>query len=167
MAFSTSEFQDNIGTLAHPALFEVIIGDMDLKFECKATTIPGGTIGVIELPYKNKKSKIPGERTFPDWTITVYNKEDYSTRQAFEQWQEDCAGANNGSNGLPSEVKRTGVVKKLDKDGNYTGVEYDIVGIWPSELGDIEQSFDSTDAFEEFTVTFTVDYAGNAAIVRG
>ena len=49
----------------------------DLKFTTQAATIPAGTIDPIEVNYFGRIFKIPGGRTFEDWTTTVLNREDY------------------------------------------------------------------------------------------
>ena len=35
---------------------------------------------------------------------------------------------------------------------------YTVQDIWPSEIGSIDLSYESSDAIEEFTVTFQVNY---------
>ena len=44
--------------------------------------------------------------------------------------------------------------------GQDTGVlyTYTVRDIWPSEIGSIDLSYESSDAIEEFTVTFQVNY---------
>ena len=41
------------------------------QFFIKAAQLPASTIGFIEVPYKGRKVKRPGDRTFAEWTLTV------------------------------------------------------------------------------------------------
>ena len=128
--FSVSEFSANIKTdYSRANLFEVIVDDMDLKFECKATNIPSSTIGKIEVPYKNKKVPIAGDRVFEDWTITVMNSQEFDIRQKFERWSADAAGHETGEGGIPIDYRKSGQVKKINRDGS-DGALYKFKNIW-------------------------------------
>ena len=59
-----------------PHLFEVngTIGpfsDEKIPFLVKAAQLPASTLGLIEVPYRGRKIKVPGDRTFAEWQITV------------------------------------------------------------------------------------------------
>ena len=59
-----------------------------------------------------------------------------------------------------------GTVKQLSRSATVAGDdtaqkvlhEYKVQEIWPSEIGSIDLSYESSDAIEEFTVTFQVNY---------
>ena len=59
-----------------------------------------------------------------------------------------------------------GTVKQLSRSATVAGDdtaqkvlhEYKVQEIWPSEIGSIDLSYESSDAIEEFTVTFQIQY---------
>ena len=72
---------------ARPNLFEISVDGMDIEAVAKAGSLPAATVGVVEVPYQNRKIKVPGDRTFADWTVTIINDESYAIRQLFLEWQ--------------------------------------------------------------------------------
>ena len=78
---------------SRPTLYKVSIQGGDpanfterLSFYCKATSLPASTLGEIIVPYMGRQIKVPGDRTFEDWTVTILNTEDMDLRGQFEQW---------------------------------------------------------------------------------
>ena len=47
-----------------------------IRFLCKAASLPSSVIGQVEVPYFGRKIKMAGNRTFENWTITIMNDED-------------------------------------------------------------------------------------------
>ena len=54
--------------------------DADFTFLCRSAGIPASTIGTVEVPFRGRVIKLPGDRTFESWTITV---------MADERWQSE------------------------------------------------------------------------------
>ena len=79
---------------ARANLFEVNInfpaaagGDTELtNFMCRSAQLPGLTTAVVEVPFRGRIVKFPGDRTFDNWTITVYNDTNFTVRDSFETW---------------------------------------------------------------------------------
>lgn len=145
------------------------VGGLDnFQFYCKAASLPASSIGSIEVPYMGRSIKVAGNRTFEDWTVTVYNavlvgKEDSSSskslRLPFEQWMAliNSHDANTGFNRIGS-YRKTATIHHLDQRGN-TIASYVMHGIFPTEVSSIDLAWDSNDTIEEFTVTFALgDY---------
>jgi len=76
---------------ARPNLFDVTIDGFDSKFTytCKGASLPGTDIGTVEVPYFGRNIKLPGNRTFPEWTATVINDEDFFVHERFVDWITD------------------------------------------------------------------------------
>jgi hypothetical protein len=142
-----------------PNLYQMEIFGVDEKFVylCKATQIPGKTIGPVEVPYLNMKTKLAGDATFEDLTVTVIMDNDFVARTSFEIWMETIR-ANEAAVGLePALYKRTAQVVALDNQGEeITG--YTFVGIWPNALAPLDLSYETNDTIAEYTVTFSYDY---------
>ena len=190
MAYTSKESIENFkSALANggvrPTMFEVNIsfpqividaiggGGAELSrkstFLVKASTMPGSQIGVIDVPFRGRRLKVAGDRTFADWSTTVLNDSDFKLRQAFEKWGEIIQNHNYalGLNQMDSTTTRgSGVgkgyfgqaqVRQLNRQGEQLRM-YEFNGIWPYTMGEIQLAFDSNDTLEEYDVTFCVQY---------
>ena len=52
----------------------------DRTFFIKAAQFPASSIGFIEVPFKGRKIKRPGDRTFAEWSITVLQDDENIVR---------------------------------------------------------------------------------------
>ena len=141
----------------------------EFQFLCKATSMPTQTIGSVDVPFRGRILKVAGDRTFEPWSVTVINDESFDLRESFERWQELINGIASGSGAVtPSEYMGSGTIRQLGRtdigtrevNDTKNGVlyTYNVQDIWPSEIGSIDLSYESSDAIEEFTVTFQVQY---------
>jgi hypothetical protein len=97
------------GDFARPNLFEVEIPYLgkNFSFKCKAAPLPAGIVEKIPVGYMNRKLNVAGDRTFDDWTVTIYNDDAHNTRQAIVEWQGIAAGQGNEiTGGSPAEYKK-------------------------------------------------------------
>ena len=169
MAFNINEIRSQL-TLggARPALFQVIMnnpvnaaGDAKLPFMAKAAQIPASTIGTIEVPYFGRKIKIAGDRTFAEWTVTIVNDEDFLIRNSMEEWMQSInshlGNVRKFGAASPLLYKQNAQVVQYSKTGLPVR-QYTFNGMWPIEVSTIDLAWESTDAIEEFTVTFNYDY---------
>jgi hypothetical protein len=169
MAFNVNEFAGALKAGgARPSLFQVQItnpingvADAQIPFMCKAATIPEATLSAIDVPYFGRQVKVAGTRTFAEWTPTIINDEDFSIRNAMEQWSNAIntfqGNINNAGGSAPSLYKANAQVTQYSKTGEILRV-YDFVGIFPTVVSTIELGWENGDAIEEFQVTFVYDY---------
>ena len=169
MAFNVNEIRSQL-TLggARQPLFQVVfnnpansVADIKVPFMVKAAQIPASTLGTIQVPYYGRKIKLAGDRVFDAWTVTVINDEDFLIRNAMEQWsnqiQTHQGNLRSFGGASPSLYKAQAQVTQFSK----TGVPirtYNFNGIYPETISNIDVSWESTDAIEEFSVTFQYDY---------
>lgn len=152
---------------ARPNLFRVVMpfpafagssAEMrKLTFTCKAAQIPAQTVGVIDVPYQGRQLKVPGDRTFAEWTITIINDTDFLVRDAFEKWNN---AINNHEENVGLSLEDLIVdanVQQLGRDGAVIK-EYTMKGAWCSEVAAIDLAWDANDTVEEFTVTMQMQY---------
>ena len=137
------------------------------KILCKAAAVPGFTVGTIEVPFRaGRRIKIPGDRTFADWTVTIINDEDHSLRQAFNAWINLISKGNYNSTTKSSAVADyyQDITCSHLKADNTVSRKYQLVDAFPTDVSAIDLSFDSTDTLSEFTVNFQYHYlkAGNS-----
>ena len=144
----------------------VVEGDLTRQgqFLCRSTSLPTHSQGLIEVPFRGRFLKIPGDRTFEAWTATFYNTADFNLRAAFENWinianqTDENIGVVGGLDDIFTDV----TVRQLSKDsaGGKNSVlrTYRLVDAWPTSVGAINVAFDSNDALEEFDVEFQYQY---------
>ena len=132
--------------------------DNEGTYLIKAAQLPAATVGFVEVPFRGRKLKVSGDRTFEDWTVTVTNDVSFGLRKGFEKWSELIQNMNFalGANEL-NDYFATATVRQLDRDGNQLRA-YKFEGIWPTEVAAIDLDFDTQDTVEEFGVTFKVQY---------
>jgi hypothetical protein len=131
---------------------------------CKSAAIPAMSVGIIEVPFRGKRIKIPGDRTWGDWTATFMSDDAHKLRTAFLAWtdyirvidkDEDALGASGDYYGTIdlSHYRNDGTVSRT----------YKLEQVFPTDVSAVDLSYDSTDSLEEFTVTFQYHYMTFAA----
>jgi hypothetical protein len=112
----------------------------------------------VQIGYQNKKLKLAGDRTYDDWTISVYNDQAHDTRQQIIEWQKLAQSFNRDISGdSPTNYKKEATIRQLDRSGAVTR-EYTIYGIWPSNIAELALDWDNNGQVEIFDVTFTLDW---------
>jgi len=176
-----SQFKSRlIGGGARPNLFEVELTtfpdavaegwDADtFQFMCKSAALPASNIAQIDVPFRGRIFKVAGDRTVDTWTVTVINDENFGLRYAFEAWVEHMARlANNIGATLPAAYMSNATVYQLgrgkelssqDNSGsnNVVLAQYNFIDIFPTNVSQIDLSYDNGDQIEEFTVEFQVN----------
>lgn len=146
------------GDYARPNLFVVNIAQIDSAMWVKTATLPATTVGVVEVPYQNRKLKVPGDRTFTDWTATIINDEAYVVRGALLSWQQGITGFSQFTSSLGvSDAHRKIEIQPINRGGENSTHSVNVYG-WPSEIGTIDLSWETPDAVQEYTVTFSVSW---------
>jgi hypothetical protein len=166
-----------VGGGARPNLFEVemttlpngISWDADnFRFMCKAAALPAQNVASIDVPFRGRIFKVAGDRTIDTWTVTIINDEGFLLRNAFEQWSNLIAdlstniGATDPSaymtNATVYQLGRGSSASSQDNSGNANAVlkQYEFIDIFPTNVSQIDLSYDSSDTIEEFTVEFQV-----------
>jgi hypothetical protein len=127
-----------------------------VSFLCKASKVPNAPIAVNNAFYMGRAFKYPGDRTFNDWSITLYNDGSYGLRKAFEAWQNliNTARTNVGPNSM-NQFMTDWTVTPLTREGNAI-VQYKMVGCWPSTLSEI--TLDMAASTEPSTFEATIAY---------
>ncbi len=151
---------------ARPSHFKVEIlnpidglAGADIPLRCHSTSQPPSEIGKTPVYYFGRELKLPGDRSYADWTVSFYEDEDYRIRNSFVKWSNACnANVQNRSlyrniNNLISNIN----FHKLAKD-NSTIVKTIVgIGIWPTLVGDIRSGWEMSNQIETFDVTFSIN----------
>lgn len=136
-----------------------------LSVVAQSSQLPPMTLGQIEVPYFGRKIKLHGDRTYPDWTITIMNDEDFNVRSFFEHWSNEMNAIVSNRSGFgadPLAYKVDAIVNQYGKAGpNGDGGiirSYKFVGAWPSTVSAINLDWNQTNTIETFDVTLTYDW---------
>jgi len=139
-------------------------GVAEFKFACKAAAIPAMAVGVVEVPYFGRVVKVPGNKTFDNWSVTIINDEGFLVRNGMEKWVASM-GTHIGnvqsaaSSALTGALYGDATVQHYGKKGPTDKIaEYKFVNIFPVSVSEIALGWDANDAIEEYTVEFAYDY---------
>lgn len=174
MAFNINEFKAKGLAYggARPSLFNVYMAvppsigidnaSVDkFRFACRAAELPASRLPETPISYFGRQVKVASpSRIFDDWSVTVYNDEDFSVRSMFEAWSN--AMNRHVSNGRDPNINAENYKADLEvmqygKDQSIIR-SYQIVGAFPTLVSSIGLNWDQQNAIEEFSVTFAYDY---------
>ena len=173
-ALGVLQFQQKIKGAVRPNLFQVqhdfpsndglkVTKDL-ATYLCKSAALPASTVGTVELPFRGRVIKVPGDRTFESWTATFYMDDAFELRGAYEKWVEltNTVDANTAAANM-TDVLKDITVTQMDKfNGSATGFanirEYRLVSAFPVSVSQVSIAYDNNDSYEEFDVEFAYQY---------
>lgn len=167
-----TQFKNQFIGGARPNLFEAeiyfpsnvaggAIASNKSRFLIKGAQLPSSVIAPIEVPYRGRKLKVAGDRTFEPWTITVINDSKMEIRNAFENWMNliNRHTSNTSSYGAaPLGYYKDLYVKQLTREDANPTKKYTFVGAFPTNISAIDLNYETNDAVEEFTVELNYQY---------
>jgi hypothetical protein len=148
--------------MTFPTLVSGSAAQSKFTFMARAAQIPGSTVNQIPQFYFGRELKFSGNRTFPEWTVTIINDEDFLIRDAFEKWM---SGLNSHAGNLrnlsfekgDSGYQQDAFVTQYGKIGDIIK-KYKFVGLFPIDVSPIELDWGANDAIEEYAVTFAYQW---------
>ena len=174
-ALGVLQFQQKIRGAVRPNLFSVFhkfpsvgglnVGEKDLPtYLCKSAALPASTVGTVELPFRGRVIKVPGDRTFESWTATFYMDDAFELRGAYEKWIEltNSVDTNTAAANM-ADVLQDITVTQLDKFGGTnagfsTVREYKLISAFPVSVSQVSLAYDNNDSYEEFDVEFAYQF---------
>lgn len=174
MAFNVQGFRAQMNfDGARPNLFQcdmtfpTLVGGVSgaqnkFTFMARAAQLPGSTVNQVPQFYMGRELKFAGNRTFPEWTVTIINDEDFIIRDSFEKWM---SGLNSHVGNLREPVFEKGdngyqqdaFVTHFGKVGDMIK-RYKFIGIFPIDISPIELDWGANDTIEEYAVTFAYQW---------
>lgn len=132
-----------------------------LRFMARAGQLPGSTVNAIPVNYFGRESKHAGNRTFPEWTITIINDEDFKIRNAFELWMNGLnshqGNLRNPAFASPVSYTQDASIIQYGKTGNRLK-SYTMIGAFPIDISPIDVDWAANDTIEEYAVTLAYQY---------
>lgn len=148
------------------ATTDITASDSKFTFLCRSAGIPAASIGTVEVPFRGRVIKLPGDRTFESWTVTVLADENMAVRAYFEKWMDHLNKHDSGA-GHTINYSATLKVDQLAR-GTSTGVglpdphtvirTYSFKNAFPSNVSQIDLSYDNNNSIAEYTVEFQYDW---------
>jgi hypothetical protein len=149
-------------------------------------------VNPIDVPFRGRTLKVAGDRTFDPWTVTIINDENFRLRTAFEKWMnhinklENATGATDpNSYMVDAYVYQLGRGSSKESTSNFSDANggpltplrtYKFYQIFPTNVSQIDLSYDTADDIETYTVEFqilywtagetTADQAGSTNIIK-
>jgi len=177
MAFQLSSFKSALGVAARPNNFYVTMTfpqnvtanfNENIRYLCKTAAIPAFTVGVVEIPHiGGRKMKVPGDRTFAEWTATFIADEGMVLHKDMEAWLQYIKNSNYSEAGL------SGSTNSIDYQGTinvlHTGQDgvvvrnYTLENAFPTEIAQLDLSYDNFDTIAEYSVTFQYSHLKTSA----
>jgi hypothetical protein len=159
-------FKNKFDGGTRPNRFEVTITTPDGALETllvKAASMPAETIGILQIPFRGRVAKLPGDRAYAEWTFTCLDDTTEKLRASLTKWHREF---NKHESNVPDDKAVLGgggsgfqmiTVKQLDMMGeDHTCVTLN--ECWPVEVGAIDLSYDTADQATEFACTIAYDY---------
>jgi len=142
-----------------------------IRFFARAAQLPGTTVNAIPVNYFGRELKFAGNRTFPEWTITILNDEDFQVRNAFETWMNGLnshrGNLRNSAFSSPTSYSSQATVTQFAKTGEAIK-SYTFIGMFPIDVSPIEVDWSANDTIEEYAVTLGYQWwesaSGNAGV---
>ena len=152
------------GGMAYTNLFKVLVEggpatqlSAALEFRAKGSQLPSSELGVMEVPYRGRKLKVPSQRSFAEWTVTIMETKNMEVRTMLEEWMEKLDGAETGTRD-PTNLAKIKVSMLDPKNLSANTITFVLWGAFPSAIGSVELSYDEQTAPLEYQVTFQYSY---------
>jgi hypothetical protein len=139
----------------------------EVTYMCKSAALPATNVGTVELPFRGRVIKVPGDRTYETWSGTFYMDDAFALRSAYEKWIEltNAVDKNTASADIIDtweDIKIT----QLDKFGGSGKADgklkklrtYRLVSAFPVSVSQVSLAYDNNDSYEEFDVEFAYQY---------
>ena len=116
--------------------------------------MPGQTIAEVPVPFRGRNLYIAGDREFDTWDTTIINDIDFQIRNEIEAWMNSINDleTNQGLNNVDDYTADL-IVEQLGRDNKILKT-YILRNCQPTVMSPIDLSYDTTNAIEEFTVTW-------------
>jgi hypothetical protein len=170
MASSTLEsLKNKLGMGARANRYMVMISapvgpsdDITIDTLCKGGSIPGKTIGQIEVFNQGRKLIIAGDAQYENtWTLTFWNTEDMALRDSFDKWMlyiDDMEAHTRKASDHSSYMADAANISQLSSVDNSVQAVYQFRNLWPTSISSVDLADDSADTITEFSVDFAFSH---------
>lgn len=135
----------------------------DRPFHIRAANLPPVNTTVLQIPHRGRVFKMPGQRTYEPWTITVLDDTGSNNLwKTFYEWaniiQNHITNTSGASNADFTDQMKTFTISQLNFNGTSTTKQVVLNRAWPSSVGEIRFSADDAESLSSFTVQLEYQY---------
>lgn len=129
-----------------------------IEFLCRAASMPGSSFGEIAIKHMGNTLKLPGDRVFENWTVSILNDVNFEVRNGLEAHMSEIAGTSDsrGSTTLDYMVDRA-FVEQLDKADNVLA-RYEFFNMYPQSVAPITLDYEQGEAIETYDAVFSFSH---------
>jgi len=125
----------------------------------KSTTLPGTSIGTVEVPYRGRKAYLPTHRQLPgDISMSIIYHKTQDWHKEFTAWMEHMQPAAGTSIVNQDMNDNSMTIESQDPTSGDAFHTYTLYGCIPTSIGAAELSAESAESLLEFTVTIQYTY---------
>ena len=141
-------------TITPPSGIATGLNVRNASFLAKSSNLPGQQLGEIAVPFRGRNIYVTGDREFETWTTTFMNDTDFNIRNAIERWMNGINDLANNTGVINSADYQSDLtIEQLDRDDT-TLKTYIFRNAYPLSVSEIEVAYETTNAIEEFEVTW-------------
>jgi hypothetical protein len=148
-----------------PAIGALKNEDNQFTFHVRSASLPSSDLSVIPVGYRGREFKIPGNRSYSSWQISIIDDIDTGNGKnlwkKFHKWSNLISGhttnLKSGDNYDFTDLMRDWTVKQLDLNGKCEK-QVTLVKCWPSEVGPVNLMLDDNENLSTFSVTLEYQY---------
>ena len=131
----------------------------------KSTTLPGTSIGTVEIPYRGRKIYLPTHRQLPgDISMSIIYHKGQDWHKEFTSWMDsfqtaagtEIVGVEDPTNDFMTIESRNPAIADIE-DGDHFQ-KYTLYGCIPTSIGAAELSAESAESLLEFTINIQYTY---------
>jgi hypothetical protein len=137
-------------------------------FLVTAASLPGSIVNPAMVHYRGREVKLAGERVFNPWTVNVLNDNNFTIRNALEDWMNQMNDLQDNSGELsPAKYQADMLVTQLDRN-NIPLKTYQIRSAFPIDVTEVPLDFGANDQISQFSATFAYqDYVTSLTPLGG
>lgn len=161
-------FKENVRELARPNRFMLAFSGTgadiagfpeNVHYLVQSASLPGKTVGNIEINWFGQKYNVGGDISFDDYTVTFLQDYEFKIRNSIEKWMNLVANHKDGLRSDHLDYKDTFIeIHQLGLTQNEGAIrKYKLSGVFPITMAANELSMDSNDEVEKLEVTFKYD----------
>ena len=126
----------------------------------KSTTLPGTSLGTVEIPFRGRKAYIPTHRQLPgDISLSIIYSSTQDWHEQFTLWMEALQPASSTDIIAPADLgSEEMVIQSRDPATGAAFHTYTLSGCIPTSIGAAELSSESAESLLEFPVTIQYTY---------
>lgn len=152
------DFQFRVLSIQTGDASDVLITEDDLVY-ARGGSVPGRTIAQQTVPYMGLDFRVPGAAQYSgSYALTFMCDQDLAIRRLFEKWSFDTFD-DEDSTGNYFTPRATSTVDIVQLNTQLDRVaQYQLVGCYPTEVGEIAYSIEGTGAPVTMPVTLSYHY---------